>query len=291
MPSAVIGAAALAWSPNAVLAGQVLPQVAAGETVLTAALSNAGGSYDPSRSSIRVARVGGKLVLDGTARFVPDAHVANRLVVSAADASGAITLALVDLPAHGVAVVVEPTYDQTRRLARVVLDSVELSPECVLADAGEGHQLHTRLVSLGAIAVVCDAVGAAEHSLEMSTAYAKQRMQFGRPIGSFQAVKHHLANMLTDVEASRAAAAFAIDALDSGGDTRSAAAIAKSFAGPACARVAATAIQVHGGIGFTWEHDAHLYLKRTKLDEALFGTAKWHRQHLATRLLDDRVPI
>jgi alkylation response protein AidB-like acyl-CoA dehydrogenase len=97
--------------------------------------------------------------------------------------------------------------------------------------------------------------------------------------------------MFTDVEGSRAAAQFAVDTLDTGGDLRHAAAVAKSFAGPACARVGALAVQVHGGIGFTWEHDAHLYLKRVRLDEALFGTAKWHRQHLARLLVDQQFAI
>ncbi len=97
--------------------------------------------------------------------------------------------------------------------------------------------------------------------------------------------------MFTDVEASRAAVVHAVEVVDNGGDIRHAAAIAKSFAGPACSRAAALAVQVHGGIGFTWEHDAHLFLKRTRLDDALFGTAKWHRQYLATLLIDEQLAI
>jgi alkylation response protein AidB-like acyl-CoA dehydrogenase len=196
-----------------------------------------------------------------------------------------VTLALVDRQAPGVTVATEPLFDRTRRLARVTLDGVTVGDDRLLAEPGRADALHRRGVSLGAIAVVCDAVGAAEHVLEISTGYAKQRQQFGRPIGSFQAVKHHLANMFTDVEASRAAAAFALGTLDAAGDGEHAAAVATSFAGPACARVAAVAIQVHGGLGFTWEHDAHLFLKRIRLDESLFGNARWHRQRLAASLL------
>ena len=120
---------------------------------------------------------------------------------------------------------------------------------------------------------MCDAVGAAEHVLEISTEYAKARVQFGRPIGSFQAVKHHLANMFDRRRGLRGPRSRLPSTPSTAAATRGhAAAVATSFAGPACARVAALAVQVHGGIGFTWEHDAHLFLKRVKLDEALFGT-------------------
>jgi alkylation response protein AidB-like acyl-CoA dehydrogenase len=287
LASAVVGAAALVSAPNEVLATELLPGVASGATVLAPALSNIGGSYEPARLSVRWSNRYGSVVLDGTARFVPDAHVAAHIVVAATNDDGAVTLVVVDRTAEGIAVTVEPAFDQTRRLATVTFEGVGVDRDRLLADPGTSAALYEHLVSVGAIASVCDAVGAAEHVLEISNAYAKQRFQFGRPIGSFQAVKHHLANMLIDVEASRAAATFAVDALDRGGDVRHAAAVAKSFAGPACSRVAGLAIQVHGGIGFTWEHDAHLFLKRTRLDEALFGTAKWHRQHLATMLIDD----
>ena len=200
-------------------------------------------------------------------------------------------MALVERAASGVAVEVEPTFDQTRRLARVTFERVAVNADRLLTDPGAGAELHEHVTSVGAIAAMCDAVGAAERILEVSNAYAKERFQFNRPIGSFQAVKHHLANMFTDVEASRAAVSFAVEALDSGGDVRHAAAVATSFAGPACSRVATLAVQVHGGIGFTWEHDAHLFLKRVKLDEALFGSPKWHRQRLAQLLVDEQLPV
>jgi alkylation response protein AidB-like acyl-CoA dehydrogenase len=307
LASAVLGPAALAWSANTALAAELLPTVAAGERLLTVALSSDTGSSEPSQLSVAWSTASTRsttstrstgrpaVTLDGVARFVPDAHVADHLVVSARDAAGTLVSALVDRRAPGVTIDVEPTFDQTRRLGRITFDDVAVPDERLLAEPGAGTELHDRLVSLGATAVVCDAVGAAEHVLEIATSYATTRRQFGRPIGSFQAVKHHLANMFTDVEASRAAAAFAVDALDrdggDGGELRHAAAVAKSFAGPACARVAQLAVQVHGGIGFTWEHDAHLFLKRIKLDEALFGTAKWHRQHLATLLVDGQLAL
>jgi alkylation response protein AidB-like acyl-CoA dehydrogenase len=142
------------------------------------------------------------------------------------------------------------------------------------------------LVDVGAIAVCADAVGATERMLEVSSAYAKERTQFGRPIGSFQAVKHHCADMLIAVEGSRAAVAYATDVLDDPqDDPATGASVAKSYVGPSCAHACQTAVQVHGGIGFTWEHDAHLHLKRAKLDEALFGGAAWHRRRLGATLV------
>jgi alkylation response protein AidB-like acyl-CoA dehydrogenase len=137
-------------------------------------------------------------------------------------------------------------------------------------------------------------VGATDRVLDRTATYAKERIQFGRPIGSFQAVKHHCANMAIAVEASRAAvraAAASIDGDPEGWPT--AAAVASSYVGPACTEACGLALRVHGGIGFTWEHDSHLYLKRVKLDEVLFGTPSWHRRRLAhdiiARVDDERM--
>lgn len=289
--SNTIAARALQAGANTALADELVPGLAAGETVLGVALSSLGGSYDSSQLSVRSRTTSPGVVLHGTARFVPDGHVADALVVAAAHDDGGVTLTVVDTSAPGVAITAEDTFDRTRRLASVALDNVEVAGDRLLGDPGSMADTYEQTVGLGAIAAVLDAVGAAERILEVSTEYAKGRMQFDRPIGSFQAVKHHLANMFTDVEASRAAAAFAVDTLDAGSDIRHAAAVAKSFAGPACVRVASLAVQVHGGIGFTWEHDAHLFLKRVSLDEALFGTPKWHRQYLATALLEERLEV
>ena len=169
-------------------------------------------------------------------------------------------------------------------------DDVAVAEARLLGEPGSMSGLQTRLTSVGAIAVMADAVGAAEKMLDITTQYAQERKQFGRAIGSFQAVKHHCADMLMAVEGSRAAVAHAADVLDDPTeDLAEAASVAKSFGGPGCAQACQTAVQVHGGIGFTWEHDAHLYLKRTKLDEALFGSTSWHRRRLAAGVLETRV--
>jgi alkylation response protein AidB-like acyl-CoA dehydrogenase len=145
-----------------------------------------------------------------------------------------------------------------------------------------GDELYERLLAIASIAAGCDAAGAAEHALDQATAYAKDRQQFGKPIGSFQAVKHLCANMAVAAESSRVASVAAADALDGDPEGWSrAASVTASYVGPACAEACAIGLRVHGGIGFTWEHDSHLYLKRVKLDEVLFGTPSWHRRRLA----------
>jgi alkylation response protein AidB-like acyl-CoA dehydrogenase len=285
LSSAILSAEALRATPNDDLRREWLPAIVSGERIATVACAGPSGSYEPHRLGIEWRSDRG-LHMDGVARFVPDAHIADAVVVAAADSAGRVASGLLETSAPGVRVTVEPTVDETRRLCRVELDDVAIADDRLLGPPGDMTSLHRRLTSVGAVAVCADALGAAERVLEISTQYAKERQQFGRPIGSFQAVKHHCANMLTAVEGSRAAISHAGEALDDPmGDVDEAASVGKSYAAPACAQVCQTAVQVHGGIGFTWEHDAHLYLKRTKLDEALFGSTSWHRRRLAERVL------
>jgi alkylation response protein AidB-like acyl-CoA dehydrogenase len=287
LSSAILGAEALVQADNAALRDEWLPTVVSGERLISVASADVGGSVSPcSGSAVRWRADGTTVRLDGVARFVPDADAAVALVVGATDAAGRVAFALLDTNGPGVRVTVEPTMDQTRRLARVELDDVTVDPARLLGEPGELTGLQRRITSLGAAAVAADALGAAEHMMEVSATYARERRQFDRPIGSFQAVKHHCANMLIAVEGARAAVAQAFGAFDDpDDDVDVAASVAKSFAGPGCARVCETAVKVHGGIGFTWEHDAHLYLKRAKLDEALFGTTAWHRRRLGAQLV------
>jgi len=148
------------------------------------------------------------------------------------------------------------------------------------------QELSDRVVAVGVVAAACDATGVTERALERAVDYAKERVQFGKPIGSFQAVKHHCANIAIAVQASRAAVRGAADALDADpGDWSKTASVTSSYVGPACAEACALALRVYGGIGFTWEHESHLYLKRVKLDELLFGTPSWHRRRLASALI------
>jgi alkylation response protein AidB-like acyl-CoA dehydrogenase len=286
--SAVLASAALLWGENESLADQHLPAMTSGERVLTVALANPDGSYQSNRLGPRWTRRHDGLHLSGTAAFVLDAGIADGFIVLATDETGSVTAVLIDADDPGVRVEMTPTMDLTRRVGMVTLDVV-VDESRLLVEAGRAGDLCDRLVALGVIGSGLDTVGAAEQMMERSAAYAREREQFGRPIGSFQAIKHHCANMLVSVEASRAIALYAAELFDAPTpDLIEAAGAVASFARPACAEVCRVAVLVHGGIGFTWEHDAHMFLKRSKLNEALFGRASWHRRRLADRVLAPR---
>jgi len=283
--SVVLGAGALVLGDNAPLRAAELPALADGSRKATLASCPPGGSCDPDRLEMRWQPLAGGGRLDGVAGFVPYARVAELVVVAALGPSGPVLVA-VDLPVAGVTIDASPVYDRTRRFDVVRCDGVGVAADHVVAGPETAREVLGRLNDLGAIAAGCDGLGVAERATERTALYATQRFQFGRPIGSFQAVKHHCANMLVATEASRAAVLGAVDALDQpGADVGEAAAIVKAFAATACAEACAVSVQVHGGIGFTWEDDCHLLLKRAKLDEAWFGTPAWHRRRLAARLL------
>lgn len=253
-----------------------------GSAVGTVALASTTGSYEHSRSTTTWEPSGALVRLTGASGFVLDADVAEVVVVAARDRSGTMAALVVDGSAEGVRVERTPMVDQTHRLFTVSFDDA-LVPSRMLCEPGaRAEELLGNIHAIGVIAAACDAVGVAERAMEGAAEYARQRIQFGKPIGTFQAVKHHCANMAIATESSRAAVQAAAGILD---DEPSAwmttAAITSSYVGPACSRVCELALLVHGGIGFTSEHDSHLYLKRAKLDEVLFGTPSWHRRRLA----------
>jgi len=189
----------------------------------------------------------------------------------------------VDARDPGIRVERVATVDETRRLFTVGFRDVAVTEDRHLAAPGNAAAvLLGRLLAIGVVAAACDAVGVAERSLDVAAGYATTRHQFGKPIGSFQAVKHHAANMAIAVETSRAAVEAAASVLDGDpAEWATAAAVTASYVGPACSRACDLGLLIHGGIGFTWEHDSHLQLKRAKLDEVLFGTPSWHRRALA----------
>ena len=182
----------------------------------------------------------------------------------------------------------EPAMDVTRQLAWLGSAALADAPRIEVGGAAEV----ARHLDVAAVAYAAELLGVAQRALDLAVAYAKDRVQFGRPIGSFQAVKHRCADMLVDVEGMRSAvywAAWTLGDVDAADDERSiAASTAKAWCSDAASRVLASALQVHGGIGFTWEHDLHLYLKRAHLDAVAFGDATFHRARLA-RLLRSRV--
>lgn len=278
-----LGAGALLLAGSEVQRQRWLPAIAAGEATVTAALAGMSGRHEPGDEGVRVSPSRGGYVLAGEARFVPDAHLADAFVVAARHSSGGTSVVLVD--ASDAEVRSTPTVDQTRRLGSVRFDRVELSPGSLLAPAGSAGPLIEGLVNRMSVALACDSVGGAERVMEMTAAYASERVQFGRAIGTFQAVKHRCADMAIDVEASRVAVDASLQPFKERADgDAERASIAAVYANDAYARVAGAALQLHGGIGYTWESDIHLYLKRSKLNQALFGDARWHRRRLATGL-------
>jgi alkylation response protein AidB-like acyl-CoA dehydrogenase len=285
--SAVVGVPALRRA-DAELRDAWLPGIATGERNVAGALWGEHGV--PGAIDVRAEPSGDGWELSGVAAFVP--HLAelaetDAVVIAARNGAGDGTeLFLVGAAAPGVRRESVPTFDRTRHLGRLELSRVRVGERERIGRSGDGPELLAELLDRTAAALACDAVGGCEQLLEMTVQHLKDRQQFGRPIGSFQALKHRAADMFLRLEASRSAAATAADAID-GTDRRAlAASVAKSYAGDAYVEVAAEAVQLHGGIGYTWEADLHLYLKRARLGQVLGGTSEWHRSRLAATALE-----
>jgi alkylation response protein AidB-like acyl-CoA dehydrogenase len=221
--------------------------------------------------------------LTGTVERVVDAGAADVLLVAARGPDG-IALYAVDASAAGVQRRPLGTLDLTRPQATVELSG---APGLLVAGPDEADRVITHALQVGSALLAVEQVGAGQHLLDLSVSYAKSRLQFGRPIGSFQAVKHKLADLLVDLEHARSTAYHAVWALTDGSDDPAlAVSIAQATASAALTRIAADTVQVHGGIGFTWEHQAHLYFKRATTDAALLGSAEQHRSRVAELVLD-----
>ena len=229
--------------------------------------------------------------LTGTVERVVDAGAADDLLVAARGADG-VALYAVDAAGPGVQRTPLVTLDLTRPQATIQLSG---APGRLVAGPGEAERVIEHALQVGAALLAAEQVGAGQHLLDLSVEYAKSRLQFGRPIGSFQAVKHRLADLLVDLEHARSTAYHAVWALADGSDDPAlAVSIAQATCSAAFTRIATDTIQVHGGIGFTWEHQAHLYFKRAITDAALLGSAEQHRSRVAELVLDnaeaERVP-
>jgi alkylation response protein AidB-like acyl-CoA dehydrogenase len=289
--SAIVAASALTLAANSDLASMYVPRLIDGSTIATVAVAGRGGHCAPDAIGARW-RPGaaGGVVIDGEAAFVLDAAVADVLIVFAAG-HGGVVAALIEREQPGVAVAPTATLDQTRRPASVRFDGVTVSSSSLLAGPGEGVALLARVVDIGATAMALDSFGIAEIVVERTAEYVKERYQFGRSIGSFQAIKHRLADAVLLVETSRVAVDSAAAAIDLAGESMSARdrviaiSTAKAYVGDAAVKICGDSLQSHGGIGFTWEHDTHLYFKRAMLNQALFGTSRWHRHRVGDEVL------
>jgi alkylation response protein AidB-like acyl-CoA dehydrogenase len=254
------------------IAAEYLPGVATGERRGTVAVWDAGAGWSPADSTLAPAAGDGQPTLTGTKIAVPDAAAADFIVVSAADGRHFV----VDAGAPGLEIGSTEALDPTRRLYSVSLSD---TPARELRMASEARRwAYEALVT----AIAAESVGVAQRAMEMATEYAKERQQFGRPIGAYQAVSHPCAQMLLETEGARSVTLYAGWALDHEPATAElAAAMAKSYAGEAGWRVTAAALQVHGGIGFTFEHDLHFFLKRARANLHAFGDSRWHRRRVA----------
>jgi alkylation response protein AidB-like acyl-CoA dehydrogenase len=269
---------------------ELLGRIAAGEITATIAWTESNGRWDASAIETVARRApGGDFVLAGRKTFVPDGHSADLILVAARreGSSAGEGVSLLAIPADAAGLGRRPlgTMDRTRRQAELTLDGVRVPASALLGEEGQGWRIVEKTLHLAAVALSAEQVGGAQRCLDMAVDYAKQRIQFGRPIGSFQAIKHKCANMLVQVESARSASYFAAcTAAEDGEDLPLAASLAKAYCSDAYFRCAAENVQIHGGIGFTWEHDAHLYLKRAKSSETLLGDASHHRELVARRI-------
>jgi len=262
-----------------------LPRLAGGEALGALAFLEESDWLAAGGIAAKARKRGSGWTLSGTKLFATDAHIADVLVAAfrtaGRDETG-VTLFLIPRDTPGVRITPLPVVDQTRRPMEVRFDGVELPASAVLGSAGGGWKALARVLDAAAVVLAADSLGGAERVLEMAVEYSKVREQFGRTIGSFQAVKHMAAEMVSEIEPARSLvwyAAYAFDALPR--DSARAASLAKACLSDVAPRVANRAVQIHGGIGFTWEHDIHLWFKRAKWNELAFGDTAYHRERLA----------
>jgi alkylation response protein AidB-like acyl-CoA dehydrogenase len=279
--SVALAANALLASGDEAAKKDLLPRIASGESIATLAYTEESGRWEVDALEMTARQQGSEWVLDGTKMFVIDGHVADLVLVAARTASG-VSLFAAEGDAAGLERTPLATMDQTRKQARLSFSSV---PARLIGEEGTAAPVLAKTLDLAAVALAAEQVGGAQRCLDMSVEYAKTRVQFGRPIGSFQAIKHKCADMLLEVESAKSAAYYAgWAAAEDSDELPVVASLAKSYCSEAYFHAAAENIQIHGGIGFTWEHDAHLYFKRAKSSELLLGDPAYHRELLAQRI-------
>lgn len=261
---------------------EILPSLASGERIATVAMHERSRDWGPDSPKTTATRSEDGWVLNGSKRSVLSGNEADIILVTASTGEG-VGLFAVDSDAEGVETEREPVLDPTRRQAGVVFDSVVVEAASKLGE-GDATAALRRALALVSALLACEQVGGAQRCMEMSVEYAKGRYQFGRPIGSYQAIKHRCANMLMKVEQAKSAAYYAVRVAKHPEELMLAAALAAAVASEAYVWVAGENIQVHGGIGFTWEHDAHIYLKRAKASSLLFGSPSYQRDRLGQAL-------
>ena len=264
-----------------------LGKISAGEAKVTLAFTEPNARWDAAAVTVTARESGGKFTLSGTKLFVLDAHLADALVVVARTREGkrpeeGLSLFLVPRAAKGVDVKLLPTMDQTRKLCEVTFADVVVGADALVGAKDGAWAPLSRVLDRATVALCAEMCGGAQRVLDMTTEYAKIRIAFGKPIGSYQGVKHKAADMLVEIENAKSLTYYAAWAVDENvPEAPLAASMAKAYVSDAFRKAAGTGIQLHGGIGFTWEHDLHLYFKRAKSSEFSFGDATWHRERVA----------
>jgi alkylation response protein AidB-like acyl-CoA dehydrogenase len=284
LASAVLAATALLAGQDEQAKRAYLPGIASGQTVATLAFTEDNGSWEPDAIRLAAAKDGTGWRLDGHKSFVLDGHTADLILAVAATDAG-LSLFAVDAAearSRGLTRTPLPALDQTRKLSRLEFEGVAGR---LIGSPGDAAAVLGRVLDVAAIALAAEQLGGAQRALDMAVEYAKVRHQFGRPIGSFQAIKHRCADLLLEVESLRSAVSYAAAAVAADSDeVPVVASLAKAYGCEVYFHVAAENIQIHGGIGFTWEHDAHLYFKRAKSSELFLGDGSYHRERLAQRI-------
>jgi alkylation response protein AidB-like acyl-CoA dehydrogenase len=259
-----------------------LPGICAGGTVATLALTEEGGAWTEAGVQLAASGQDGAWTLSGAKTYVPDGHLADLLLVVARTERG-VSLFAVDAAAQGLTRTALPTLDQTRVQARLEFFN---TPARLIGEEGGAWPGIERALATAAILLAAEQVGGAAATLDIAVEYAKVREQYGRPIGSYQGIKHMCADLLTELESARSAAYAGLWTLDADdeAEVRTAAALAKVYCSETFTQVAGGGVQIHGAIGFTWEHPAHLYFKRAKSSEVFLGAPAHHRLLLAAEL-------
>ena len=283
----LLGGAAIALAGSPEQRREWLPRIASGEVKVTLAVTEPNARWDAAGITTTARETRGGFTLSGSKMFVPDAQLANVIVVAARSRDGStmedgVSLLLVPKDAAGLGIRRLSSIDETRKLCEVTLDNVAAPGSALLGELHQGWAPLQQVIDRAAVALSAEMCGAAQRVLEMTVDYAKLRTTFGKPIGSYQGVKHKCADMLVEIENAKSLTYYAAWAVDEGeAEGPLAVSMAKAAASDAGRKVCAAGIQLHGGIGMTWEHDLQLYLKRAKADEVMFGDATWHRERIA----------
>lgn len=284
--STLTAAALVERAGSAEQRAQYLEPIATGELKATVAFLEEGASWEPDEIKLKATRARGNLQLSGRKLFVPDAGIADLLICVARDGDD-LALLPVMRGAEGLSVKAMPSMDGTRKLHEVTFENVSVAEADVFGADGDAGGALRGALEVGCVALCAEMVGGMQWVLDTTVEFAKTRQQFGRVIGSFQAVQHQCADMLLMTESARSATYYAAWCLSEADPAASVAvSIAKAYCSDAYREVGNRGIQVHGGLGFTWEHDLQLYYKRSKSSETLFGDATFHRERIARIIVD-----